>query len=55
MASRLDRAEQRLDECDQDRVELRSHITDLTMRVERCDTDREELRQRVETLEEKTT
>jgi hypothetical protein len=55
LVDRLDLAEQRLDKCDEDRAELRSHITDLTIRVERCDADRDELKRRVETLEEKTT
>ena len=59
---RLAGYEIRLDECEQDREEMRSEITDLTIKVARCDEDREQLqtdvarlKDKVRTLEIKTT
>lgn len=43
----------RLNDCDEDRTELRSEITLLKDRVEVCEEDRQDLRERVTTLEEK--
>ncbi len=47
---RLDTQSTRLDECDQDRSELRTAIGGLTIKVAECETDRTELRDSVEQL-----
>jgi predicted nuclease with TOPRIM domain len=54
MEHRLNRTEERLDECDRDRAELReqaeeqrSEIACLRMKVVECDEDRAELREKI--------
>ncbi len=48
--NRLTVTEDRLDECDRDRAELRSEVTDLKVKSVECDTDRAELRSEVHEL-----
>lgn len=49
--ARLTITESRLDECDEDRNELRTEVGGLKVRVGECEEDRAELRDRVNTLE----
>lgn len=51
---RLERTEQRLDECEEDRHALRYDISELRSRIAECDNDREQLTERVAVLEAKT-
>ncbi len=44
----------RLDECEEDRDELRNKIVHLEQKVYECDEDRKDLRERIETLESNT-
>lgn len=54
LENRLERAETRLDECDDDRRELRTEVGGLKQKVEDCDEDRKDLRERIESLERNT-
>jgi chaperonin cofactor prefoldin len=54
MENRLKATEKRMDECDEDRAELRMAVGGLTVKVNECDEDRTELRERIDALESKT-
>jgi len=50
----LNTQNERLDECDQDRADLRTEVNALNTKVAECDEDRKELRDRIETLEQQS-
>ncbi len=43
----LEKQRKRLDECDNDRAELRNDVSELNGRVQSCEDDREDLRQQL--------
>lgn len=52
MENRLAKTEKRLDECDEDRAELRAEVGVLKIEVGECKEDRDELRERIKSLEQ---
>jgi chromosome segregation ATPase len=55
LEKRLDNAERRLDECDDDRQELRGKVSVLEDRVEECDEHRSRLQSEVTSIKTKVT
>lgn len=54
MDARLTLTERRVDECDEDRADLRVEVGGLKIKVAECEEDRNELRQMITELDQRT-